>query len=369
MFNDVKFVKKLSEIPELSRIKALLDVEKMFPIKCSSYYLGLLDLRNFWEDPLSRIVLPTPGELEDWGDLDPSRESDYTVMEGLQHKYDSTVLALVSPDCFGYCRYCFRKRFFTAGRRPEFVKDIERMMTYIENHREVNNVILSGGDALMLSTPKLRVIIGGLRSIDHVNIIRVGTKATSYFPDRINGDYELLELIKKYSKPGKRIYIMTHFDHPDEITPQAISACSNLIKAGAILLNQTPIIRGVNDSPLVLAELFKRLTAIGVGPYYVFQCRPAIGNKPYAVPIEEGYTIFEKARSMCSGLSKRARFVMSHALGKFEVIALTEEKVVFKVHRASRNRDSSKVIVFKRNPSAYWLDDYGTPEISAALAF
>ncbi len=358
MFKFPNFVTSISQIPELAGNKELAEVERVFPLKCSRYYLDLIDLEDP-NDPLRRIVLPHPDELNSWGRMDPSNEKRYTVMEGLQHKYDSTALVLASPACAGFCRYCFRKRLFTYGKRvDETLKDTDALIDYISRHPEINNVILSGGDALMLPTNKLKELISKLRQIDHVNIIRLGTKVTSYIPERITEDEELLELIKRYSTPQKRIYVMTHFDHPKEITPKAIEACNKLIKAGAVPLNQTPLIRGVNDNPKTLAELFKKLTSIGVGPYYVFQCRPATGNKPYAVPIEEGYRIFEDARSMCSGLSKRARFTMSHADGKFDIIALTDELVIFKLHRAAENRDSAKILAFKRNPEAYWLDDY-----------
>lgn len=154
---------------------------------------------------------------------------------------------------------------------------------------------------------------------------------------------------------------MAHFNHPVELTDVAIDGLNALLKAGAIVVNQTPIIRGVNDDAEVMAQLFRKLSFIGVPPYYVFQCRPTIGNKSYVTPVEESYQIFEQARASCSGLSKRARLVMSHTSGKVEVLGLTEDYIVFKYFRAADNNDSARLLIFKRNPEAYWLDDYADP--------
>jgi len=118
------------------------------------------------------------------------------------------------------------------------------------------------------------------------------------------------------------------------------------------------MIRGVNDRPEVLAELFRKLSFVGVPPYYVFQCRPAVANKAYAVPIEEGYQIFERAKALVSGLAKRARFVMSHATGKIEIIGLAHDRVYFKYHRAANDGDSGRFLAYQRNGDAFWFDDY-----------
>lgn len=365
MAHRTNFITSLRQIPSLAERQDLSEVVAKYPLKCTHYYFNLIDLSDP-NDPLARIVLPHTDELKEWewGALDPSNEKAYTVLEGLQHKYDSTVLLLASNVCAGLCRYCFRKRLFLDGGRPEVLRDIDGAIRYIRLHTEITNVILSGGDALMLSTAKLKEWIRRLREIPHVQIIRLGTKVPAYFPQRITSDPELLELIARYSTPEKKIYIMAHFDHPRELTEEALEACHQLIRAGAIVVNQTPLIRGVNDDPQVLADLFRKLSFVGVAPYYVFQCRPTVGNRPYAVPIEEGYQIFETARGLCSGLAKRARFTMSHELGKIEIVALTEEYIVFKFHRAADNRNTGKVLVYHRNPEAYWLDDY-VEEIAA----
>jgi len=191
-----------------------------------------------------------------------------------------------------------------------------------------------------------------------VRIIRLGTRIPSYNPYRIIDDPSLLKVIEKNSTKRKRIYLMTHFVHPRELTDVAVEAVALMQKAQAKLANQTPLIRGVNDDPKVLAELLAKLSFIGAVPYYIFQCRPALGNKAYTVPIEEGYEIVEQAKSRVSGLAKRARYTMSHSSGKIEIVGKTKDYVYFKYHRAFRDEDSGRFMVFKSNPNAYWFDDY-----------
>ena len=244
------------------------------------------------------------------------------------------------------------------NRGGDGVKDYKAAFAYIRKHREIQNVLLTGGDPLQLSTAKLAFILKTLRGIRHVGIIRIGTKMAAFYPDRIIRDKNLISLIKKYSTKDKRIYIMTHFDHVREITPKAVRAVSELIGAGAILANQTPIIKGINDSPETLAELFTKLSFIGISPYYVFQCRPTSAIMDYAVPLEWSYVICEKARTMVSGLAKTARLVMSTAAGKIHVIGLTNDSIILKFFRAANPSDSGRLMIFKRNKNAYWLDDY-----------
>ena len=278
-------------------------------------------------------------------------------MPGLEHKYNSTALLLVSNVCEGICRYCFRKRVFRQSHK-ELLRDLPAAMKYIKQHTEITNVLLTGGDPLILKTPRLENIIHQLRQIDHVSIIRIGTKIPAFNPYRIIDDPAFLEMVKKYSLPEKNIYFMTHFAHPRELTEVAVKAVDLLQKADAVVTNQTPIIKGVNDDPNVLAELLARLSFIGAAPYYIFQCRPALGNRAYTVPIEEAYDIIEQAKSMVSGLAKRVRFVMSHASGKIEIVGKTKERVYLKYHRAFRDQDSGRFMVFKSNPDACWFDDY-----------
>jgi L-lysine 2,3-aminomutase len=194
--------------------------------------------------------------------------------------------------------------------------------------------------------------------MDHINIIRLGTKMLAFNPHRILNDPSFLDMINEFSLSEKKIYIMSHFSHPNEITPEAIRAVNLILKAGAIIANQTPMIVGVNDSVDTMVRLFEKLSFIGIPPYYIFGCRPTAGNKAYSVPVEKAYVIFEKARSKVSGLAARARFVMSHKSGKIEVCAITNKTIAFRYHRAAKLEDKNKFLVCKRNPEGYWFDDY-----------
>ena len=278
-------------------------------------------------------------------------------MPALEHKYNSTALFLVSDVCDGICRYCFRKRVFIESHK-EHQLDLPAALGYIKQHNEITNVLLTGGDPLVLTTSKLENIIRQLREIEHVQIIRIGTRTPVFNPYRIVDDPALLEMIETYSTERKKIYVVTHFVHPRELTDAAIKAINLLERAGAIITNQTPLIRGLNDNPQVLAELLDKLSFIGAVPYYIFQCRPALGNKAYTVPIEQGYEIVEQAKLQVSGLAKRARYVMSHSSGKIEIVGKTDDAVYFKYHRAAKDEDSGRFLAFKSNPDACWLDDY-----------
>ncbi|WP_067053313.1 KamA family radical SAM protein [Methanofollis ethanolicus] len=356
-----QYLTRVDQIDALSTDEkaALRKVEEKFAFRSNDYYLSLID----WDDPLDpirRIAVPSPLECEETGVLDPSQEKNYTVAPGLQHKYRETSLLLVSDVCGTFCRFCFRKRLF-MDRGAEVTRDVTEEVAYIRDHPEITNVLLTGGDPLIMATSKLEPIVRSVRAIDHVGIIRIGSKMPAFNPYRIIDDPSLLEMIGKYSTDEKRIYIMAQFNHPRELTPQAVEALALLQKAGAIVVNQTPLLRGVNDDPDVLAELFRKLSFIGVPPYYVFQCRPTLGNGMFQVPVEEGYQIFEAAKGRVSGLAKRARFVMSHATGKIEIAGLTEGCTFFKYHQAADPANIGKFLAFRRNPSALWFEDYTEP--------
>jgi KamA family protein len=348
-------VRRIEQLSDRERHE-LETVTRHFAFRSNDYYLSLID----WDDPndpIRRIILPHRDELDEWGRLDPSDEQAYTIIPGVEHKYNSTVLMLVSNVCDGICRYCFRKRVFIRPQQ-EYLRDVTAAMDYIAAHQEVTNVLLTGGDPLTLSTGRLAEIIAGIRRIEHVQIVRIGTRIPAFNPYRIVDDPTLLKMIERYSTAEKRIYVMTHFSHPRELTNVAIEAVDLLQEAGAITANQTPLIRGVNDNPETLAELLAKLSFVGDVPYYIFQCRPAVGNRAYTVPIEEGYQIVEDAKSRVSGLAKRIRYTMSHSTGKIEVVAKLGDQVFFKYHRAAEDIDSGRVLVCNSNPHAHWLDDY-----------
>lgn len=353
-----KYITSVDRIERLSEVERniLREVTDRFAFRSNEYYLSLIDWDDP-EDPIRKIIIPDTRELENWGELDASNEKNYTVAPGIQHKYRQTALFLAVDVCGSFCRFCFRKRLF-MNDVDEIAKDYSAGIRYIQNHPEITNVLITGGDPLILATPRLEGLISEIRKIDHVQIIRIGTKMLAFNPHRILHDPDLPDMIRRYSSPEKRIYIMAHFNHPREITPQAIEALDLLRDAGAIIVNQTPLLRGINSDPQVLAELFRKLSFIGVPPYYVFQCRPTLGNRLFEMPVEEAYEIFEKAKTGCSGLAKRARFVMSHASGKIEVVGKTEGSTFFKYHQAADPLDVGRFMAFRSNPDAYWFDDY-----------
>ncbi len=291
-----RFILNLNKIPQLSSIekKQLQGVNEKYVFRANDYYLNLIDW-NDPNDPIRKLIIPHKDELTEWGQLDASNEEQITVRKGVQHKYGTTVLLLVNEVCVSYCRYCFRKRLFMNGN-DEVTYNIQPGIEYIRQHKEVNNVLLTGGDPMILKTPKLEKIIAQLREIDHVKIIRIGSKMPAFNPFRFLNDESLFEMFEKYSLPDKRIYMMCHFDHIRELTPQAKQVIHRLMKSGVVCVNQNPIIRGISDDPDVLAELWNELSYMGVSQYYIFQCRPTAGNKPYSLPIVEAYYKIEEAK-------------------------------------------------------------------------
>jgi len=356
----IYYLNKLSQVTQLSgeKLEKLVPVEEKFKFRANKYYLSLID----WDDPndpIRKIVIPSCDELESWGDIDASKEFQYTKLRGIQHKYPDTALLLVVNVCGTFCRFCFRKRLFYKESMETLSPDISDNLNYIREHCEITNVLLTGSDPLILATHKLGNIISELRKIEHVKIIRIGSKMPATNPYRILDDPTLPEMLRKYSLPEKKIYIITHFNHPRELTPAAIEALDILRNSGAILSNQTPLMRGINDNPDVLAKLLQKLSFIGNAPYYVFQVRPTIGNKPFAMPIVETYEIFQKAIAQVSGLAKRVKLIMSHFTGKLEIMAIADDSIILRYHRAAERSNEGRIMVFEAKPDAYWLDDLG----------
>lgn len=346
-------IDKITQIPEEER-KKLKPITEKYAFRVNDYYLSLIDW-NDPNDPIRRLVIPNEGELLEYGRWDASDEETNYVVPGCQHKYKTTALLIVSEVCGAYCRYCFRKRLFNNDVK-EAMSDVEPGLKYIAEHPEINNVLLTGGDSLILSTKRLRKIIERLRAIDHVKIIRLGSKLPVFNPMRIYEDEELLKLISEYSTPENRIYIMAHVNHPREITPEARKAFKALHDAGAIIMNQTPVLKGINDDPAVLAELMDKLSWAGVHPYYFFVNRPVAGNKDFVLPLKDLYEIVEKAKGLTSGLGKRVRLSMSHTSGKIEILAIKDGKAYLKYHQ-SREGKYGEFMVLDCPDDAAWFDD------------
>ena len=229
-------------------------------------------------------------------------------------------------------------------------------MKYIKKHEEINNVLISGGDPLTLPVDVLEKFLQKLSEISHLDFIRIGTRTPASFPERIL-DQELLDLLKKYNKK-KRIYIVSHFAHPREITEKTKQAIDKLLECGLIINNQTVLLKGVNDNPSVLAELMNTLVRIGINPYYVFQCRPVKRVKHhFQVPLAEGYKIVEDAKKLLNGHSKRFKYVMSHKTGKIEIVGVLGDEIYFKYHQAKNPEDIGRFFKKKIKKNAGWLDE------------
>lgn len=363
-----KYLTRAELVPQLGKDEREVArrVADKFVFRTNEYYQSLIDWDDP-EDPIRRIIMPHESELEDWGQLDASDEASYTKVPGLEHKYSDTALLLVNDVCGGYCRFCFRKRLF-MDENDEVVRDVRAGLRYIREHEEISNVLLTGGDPLILSTAKLRPVLRALRDIDHVQIVRIGSKMPAFNPFRITEDPSLLEAFREFSTPERRIYVMAHFNHPRELTPEAVRAMGMLQKAGVITVNQSPLLRGINDDPDTLAEMFDKLSFIGVPPYYMFCGRPTEGNRIYTLPIEAAYRIFERARRRSSGLAKRAKLAMSHRTGKIEIVAVASGMTLFKYHRAAEPGRTGEVLAFRSQPDATWFDDYEEPLFVETLA-
>lgn len=353
----MSYVTKLDEVKELapSERERLRPVTEEYVFRLSRHYYSLIN----WDDPddpIRHIVIPHLTELDEYGQLDASDEASNYVARGCQHKYTTTALLLVSEVCASYCRFCFRKRLFKDDVQ-EASMDVSEGLDYIAAHPEINNVLLTGGDPLMLSVRRLTEIIGRLRELPHVRIIRIGSKVPAFDPLRIVNNEDLLNMLSRYSYPEARIHLMTHFNHPREITPQSIAAFNALIQAGVTIVNQTPILRKINADAAVLGELLDRLSWAGVTPYYIFQNRPVAGNASFVVPLAEAYKIIEQAKARTSGLGKRIKFVMSHASGKIEVLGVANDKIFLKYHQARNPADIGRLLIYDLPPGAAWFDE------------
>lgn len=259
-----------------SEQKNIMEIAEKFPISIPAYYLSLINKEDK-NDPIRKMAIPSEFEKDLEGTFDTSGEGDNTVITGMQHKYNETVMILSTNQCAMYCRHCFRKRLVGLSDE-EIAKHFEEMAQYIKEHKEISNVLISGGDSLVNPNTKIEYLLKLFTSIDNLDFIRFATRIPVVMPQRISEDLQLLEILKKYSKK-KQIYIVTQFNHPNEVTEESKKAIKMLQKIGIVVKNQTVLLKGVNDDSHVLGSLLKKLTSIGVVPYYIFQCRPVKGVK------------------------------------------------------------------------------------------
>ena len=269
---------------------------KTLRMAITPYYLSLIDTEDPF-DPVRKQSIPTINELYISPDdlQDPLHEDSDSPVPGLTHRYPDRVLFLITDMCAMYCRHCTRRRF--AGQRDAALptERIDKAIDYIARTPQVRDVLLSGGDALLMSNDKLEYILKKLRDIPHVEIIRIGTRTPVVMPQRITDD--LVNMIKKYHP----VWVNTHFNHPNEITPESTEACGRLADAGIPLGNQSVLLRGINDCSHVMKKLVTGLVKIRVRPYYIYICDQSMGISHFRTPVSKGIEIIENLRGHVSG--------------------------------------------------------------------
>lgn len=269
---------------------------KTLRMAITPYYLSLIDPDNP-HCPVRRQAIPTIAELHQSAAdlLDPLHEDEDSPVPGLTHRYPDRVLFLITDMCSMYCRHCTRRRFAGQHDCQSPSERIQKAIDYIAATPTVRDVLLSGGDALMVNDDMLESIIQRLRNIPHVEIIRLGTRTPVVCPQRITD--KLVNMLKKYHP----IWINTHFNHPQEVTAESIAACAKMADAGIPLGNQTVLLRGVNDCTYVMKKLVHELVKMRVRPYYIYQCDLSMGLEHFRTPVSKGIEIIENLRGHTSG--------------------------------------------------------------------
>ena len=355
---NIRTIAQLKEYIDLSpdEEQQLQEIMGIHPMSITRYYMSLID-KNDPNDPIRKMAVPSVEELNLLGIYDTSGEQENTKMPGLQHKYQQTALILATNRCAMYCRHCFRKRLVGLPTE-EILRRFNDAVKYIEKHEEINNVLITGGDPFVLGTDVIAEFLDKLSTISHLDFIRFGSRVPVTFPERILEDEELLDLLKTNTEQSKRVYVVTQFNNPREITEKAADAVDALMRSDVIVNNQTVLLHGVNDNPEILAELQNKLVGIGVNPYYVFQCRPVKRVKShFQVPLYKGYEIVEEAKKKLNGHSKRFKYIMSHQTGKIEIVGVMDEYIYFKYHQAKDYDNIGKFFKRKLNKTAGWLDE------------
>lgn len=319
-------------MPEYARN---MDHDAAAPFCTDTYYHSLIDWKNA-DDPLRKLLpssLPESGSKGIWGAADD--EADY-LAQGYRHK--------------------FRTSAFLMLPEIEAEEGLAPALEYVAAHPEIRQIILAGGDCLSLPTKRLRGLLGSLRDIPHVGIIRLSTRLPVTDPLRIVGSRSLLRIIDEYSTPARPLYLMVHVHHPREMTDEAVSAFRALQGAGAVIVNRTPILGGINDSAELLGALLDRLVLAGVTPYYFFVDRPEEDGGQRAVPLARAYRLVEEAKLATTGLGRRARLALNHEAGFVEVLAVEHGKAYLKFH-ASPDDEVGKFITTDCSGDAVWLAD------------
>ncbi|MCI0514715.1 KamA family radical SAM protein [candidate division KSB1 bacterium] len=305
-------------------------IEEKFSIKITPYYLSLIKHKG---DPLYKQVVPDLRELEHNGLYeDPLAEDQDSPVNNIVHRYPDRCLFLVSHVCASYCRFCTRKRKVGDPSKIN-LKFIDEGIEYIQQHPEIRDVIISGGDPLLLSDDKLEYILHKLRQIPSIEILRIGTRVPCFLPQRITTG--LVQMLKKYHP----LFMNVHFNHPDELTPVAVKALGRLANAGIPLGNQTVLLKDVNDDPAVMKRLMQKLLQARVRPYYIYQADMVVGTEHFRTSVAKGLEIIQALRGWTSGLAV-PHFVIDAPGGGGKipllpqyVVKLTDQEVVLRNYK------------------------------------
>lgn len=296
----------IRDIPTLEKVIKLNEEEKenlsktleKFKMAITPYYAALMD-KEKKDCPVRMLAVPSLNELfVSPTDLDdPLHEDVDSPVPGLTHRYPDRALLLVTHECSMYCRHCTRRRIVGEVDENMGKGRLERAFEYIKNNPEIRDIVVSGGDPLILSDDKLDYILTELRKIDHVEIIRIGSRMPVVLPQRITDEF--CEMIKKHHP----VFVNTHFNHPKEITADAKAACEKLANTGINVGNQAVLLKGVNDCPNIMKKLMHELLRIRVRPYYIYQCDLSEGISHFRTKVSKGIEIIENLRGHTSGLA------------------------------------------------------------------
>lgn len=289
-------------------------VEKLYNVRIPEYYLNLISDPENQHDPIRMQSVPHVDELKDSNEanIDPLGEESMSPVSCLVHRYPDRALLLVTGKCFMYCRHCTRKRLWKDECSDSSLQEIQQAVNYIQDNPQIREIIVSGGDPLTLGTERLDHILDMISNIPHIEVIRIGTRTPVVFPQRI--DSSLCKMLERYSN----LWINVQFNHPREVTSEAIQACKKLQKCGIPLSNQSVLLKGINDDPEIMKELCQKLQAIRVRPYYLFQCDPVVGASHFRTNIYKGIEILEKMRGHTSGMCLPT-FVVDGTEGKGKI--------------------------------------------------
>ncbi len=289
---------QLKEILDLTpeEIEGIKHSKGRLALAVTPYFASMMDPNNP-NCPIRRQAIPRMEEfhLSKNDMVDPCGEDKDSPVPGLVHRYPDRVLLLVTDQCAVYCRYCTRRRLVGSNERSITEGNFEEVLKYLKSHRKVRDVLLSGGDPLLLENERLEEILSRLRALPHIELLRIGTRAPVTLPQRITGG--LVRMLKKYHP----LMISIHFTHPKEITEAVRRACSDLADGGIPLGSQTVLLKGINDKPYIMKKLVQELLKIRVRPYYIYQCDLAMGTEHFRTSVATGIQIIEKLRGYTTG--------------------------------------------------------------------